>query len=215
MAEELSGTPTPTPSSGEPTPAPSPSLLGDPAPDGDLKPAEDPKPGEDPKPAEEPKPGDDPKPKEGAPEKYDFKAPEGQTFDSEVLNAYSEVARELNLTQEGAQQLLDKVGPIIEQRQMARIQEVRTGWLDASKTDKEFGGEKLTENMAVAQKALDFATPELKQLLNDTGFGNHPEIVRFFYRVGKAMSPDSIVSGRKEGSAAPKTYADMANKLYG
>ena len=41
--------------------------------------------------------------KDGAPEKYEFKAPEGRNFDNEVINTFSEVAKELNLSQESAQ----------------------------------------------------------------------------------------------------------------
>src|SRR5690606_12960663 len=47
------------------------------------------------------------------PESYEFKAPEGRTFDAEVLKAYSEVARELKLPQESAQKVLDKVAPVL------------------------------------------------------------------------------------------------------
>ncbi len=43
-----------------------------------------------------------------APEKYEFKAPEGREFDSEVVKNFSEVARELNLTQDAAQKILAK-----------------------------------------------------------------------------------------------------------
>jgi hypothetical protein len=40
-----------------------------------------------------------------------------------------------------------------------------------------------------------FATPELRTLLNESGLGNHPEIIRAFYRAGKAISEDGFVAG--------------------
>ena len=42
--------------------------------------------------------GDDKGKPEGAPEKYEFQAGEGRQFDDEVIGAFSEVAKELNLS---------------------------------------------------------------------------------------------------------------------
>ena len=104
---------------------------------------------------------------QAAPEKYEFKAPEGKQFDAEVLSTYSEVARELNLSQEAAQRVLDAMAPKMAERQVAQIEAIRTEWANTSKTDKEFGGEKLSENLSTAKKALDaFGTTELRTLLN-------------------------------------------------
>lgn len=152
----------------------------------------------------------------GAPEKYEFKAPEGQEFDPAVLDSYSEVARELNLSQEAAQKLLDKVAPRMQERQLEQIQTIRNEWADNARADKEFGGEKLNANLAVAKKALDaFGTPELRSLLNESGLGNHPELIRFMFRAGAAISEDRFVAGSQGGKgAAPKTFNDLATALY-
>jgi hypothetical protein len=147
---------------------------------------------------------------QGAPEKYEFQAPEGQKFDDAVLSAYSEIAKELNLPQDAAQKVLDKVAPVIQARQVEQIEAVRTAWADSAKTDKEFGGDKLPENLATAKKALDaFGTPELKKLLNESGLGNNPEVIRAFYRAGKAISEDKFVGGK----GAPPDAND-ARSLY-
>ena len=154
-------------------------------------------------------------PKAGAPEVYEFKAAEGQTFDPEFLEGYSEVARELNLTQEAAQTMIDKVGPVLAQQQAAQIAQVRNDWAEASKVDAEFGGTKFNENLAIAKRSIDkFATPEFKQMLDDTGLGNHPEWIRYCYRVSKAFSPDNFEGGHKEGGAAPNDFNSMASRLY-
>ena len=153
--------------------------------------------------------------KAGAPEVYEFKAAEGQTFDPEFVKGYSEVARELNLTQEAAQTMIDKVGPVLAQQQAAQIAQVRNDWAEASKVDAEFGGTKFNENLAIAKQSIDkFATPEFKQMLDDTGLGNHPEWIRYCYRVSKAFSPDTFEGGHKEGGAAPNDFNSMASKLY-
>lgn len=164
--------------------------------------------------ATESKPADKP---EGAPEQYEFVAPEGHKFDDEVLAKYSEVAKELDLSQEKAQKMLDTLAPVVNARQMAQVEEFYSDiggmpdkWADAAKADKEFGGDKLPENMAFVKKAMDtFGTPELRNLLNKTGIGNHPELVRAFYRAGKAISEDSFVGG-----GASTGNAKDARNLY-
>ncbi|MFN3543729.1 MAG: hypothetical protein ACK4UX_02645 [Thiobacillus sp.] len=147
---------------------------------------------------------------EGAPESYEFKAPEGTQFDDAVIGAFSEVAKELNLPQDQAQKVLDKMAPVIAARQAEQFQAARTEWAEAAKTDKEFGGDKLAENLGTAKKALDaLATPELRTLLEESGLGNHPEVIRVFYRAGKAISEDRFVGGQ-----AGKTNQGDARRLY-
>ena len=151
-----------------------------------------------------------------APETYEFKAPEGRAFDPEVIAEYSKVAKELNLSQEAAQRVLDSVGPKLAERQAAQIEAVRNGWADSSKADKEFGGEKLSENLGIAKRALDqFGTAELRDLLNESGLGNHPEVIRFMYRAGKAISEDKVITGAAAtAKSGPKSFADLADALY-
>lgn len=153
---------------------------------------------------------------QGAPEKYEFKAPEGQEFDAGTIEAFSEIAKELNLTQEAAQKLLDRMGPTIETQQKGQLQAIHNEWKQASQTDKEFGGEKLAENLSVAKKALDaFGSPELRALLEQSGLGNNPEVIRFMFRAGKAISEDSFV-GRSTGAGKPmpKDFGGFASALY-
>ena len=135
---------------------------------------------------------------QGAPEQYEFQEPEGVAFDDAVIGAFSEVAKELDLPQDRAQTVLDRMAPLLQSRQAERIEAAQAEWKASSEVDKEFGGEQLAENLGTAKKALDaFATPELRTLLNESGLGNHPEVIRLFYRVGKATSEDNrIVTGR-------------------
>lgn len=208
------------PADGGTAPAPSepPAPAADPAkPEGD-KPqhgAEGDKPQDD-KPADGDKPADKPDDKEqkpeGAPEKYEFQAGEGVELDAEALKDFEPVARELNLTNEQAQKLVDAYPKIlagVQQRQTEAWQAQTEQWAADVKADKEVGGDKLTANLSAAQRALDqFGTPELREYLNGTGLGNHPELVKAFIKVGKAMSEDGMVTGKESGqrSAAEVLY---------
>lgn len=154
--------------------------------------------------------GDEGKP-QGAPDKYEFKLPDGVQLDEKGIGAYSEVAKELGMSQDAAQKVLDKMGPVIAGRHTETLNQARTQWLESTKVDKEYGGEKLQENLGIAKKALDqFGTPELRTLLNESGLGNHPEIIRAFYRAGKAISEDGFVPGGRASSAAN----DPAKRLF-
>lgn len=153
---------------------------------------------------------------EGAPEQYaDFTLPEGLTFNSEVLDDFKAIAKERNLSQEDAQKFTDLGAKLIQQSQtktLEQIEATQAQWAEAASTDKEFGGDKLTENMAIANKALStFGSPELTKMLSESKLGNHPEIIRAFYRVGKAISEDKLVAGATKPANAE---SDLAKKMY-
>ncbi|EAN7682880.1 peptidase [Salmonella enterica] len=173
------------------------------------KPQEE-KPADGDKPAD--KSDDEEQKQDGAPEKYEFTAGEGVELDSEALKDFEPVARDLNLTNEQAQKLVDAYPKIlagVQQRQAEAWQKQTEGWAETVKADKEIGGDKLTANLSAAQRALDqFGTPELKEYLNATGLGNHPDLVKTFVKIGKAMSEDGMVDGSNQGqrSAAEVLY---------
>ena len=147
---------------------------------------------------------------EGAPEQYEFEMSD-LTVDSETLDSFKNVAKELDLPQDKAQALLSKMAPAMQARQQALLDQARESWSDAARSDKEFGGDKLGENLSVAKKAIDaFGTPELKTLLNESGLGNHPEVIRAFYRAGKAISEDGFVRGQGGSDAT----SDPAKRLF-
>ena len=135
-----------------------------------------------------------------APETYDLKMPEGVELDKAAADEFIAIAKELKLPAEAAQKLAD-VGAKMAQRQVENHAKLVESWTESVKTDKELGGDKLAENLGVARKALEqFGTPELKDVLNMTGFGNHPAVIRAFYKIGKAISEDGFVTGTAKGT---------------
>jgi hypothetical protein len=151
-----------------------------------------------------------------APEKYEFKAPEGTSLDEAVIAEYSTVAKELGLSQEAAQKVIDKLAPKLAERTAAAQVEAFNAFKDGleaqTRADKELGGDKLNENLAVAKKALNaFGTPELRKLLDDTGLANHPEVIRVLFKAGKSISEDRFVPG---GTQPTKGERDAASALY-
>lgn len=154
---------------------------------------------------------------EAAPVEYEFKLPEGVDLKGEALDELKAFAKEKGLTQEEAQKLANLgakqaqgfAAQVVEQQKAATAK-----WAEETTSDKEIGGDKLPENLAVAKQALDkFGSPALKALLNQSGLGNHPEVVRFMVKAGKAISEDGrIISGDAGQSDRAKT--PLENRLY-
>lgn len=147
--------------------------------------------------------GDDKKPVSAAPEKYEFTAGKDQELDTAAIAAFEPIARELGLSNEQAQKIVDVYGstimPQLVKQQADEWQKQITGWAETVKADKDGLGS--DESIGHAQKALDqFGSPELKSYLVETGLGNHPELVRVFSKIGKAMSEDGFVSGSSENA---------------
>ena len=149
--------------------------------------------------------GDAPKDAGGPPEKYELQVPENVKFEGEEREQFESFAKDLGLSQEQAQKLFERdlaVRKSIEERVNAEADAAIKGWLEAARADKEYGGERFDANIAVARKALEaFGTPELKAMLDSSGLGNHPEAIRFMYRVGKAISEDKLVLGDRRQEA--------------
>lgn len=143
------------------------------------------------------------------PESYELQMPDGVELDKAAAEEFTAIAKELKLDQAAAQKLADIGAKMATRQAEAHAQLVET-WTEQVKTDKEIGGDKLDENLGIARKAIDtFGSPELKALLNSTGLGNHPEVVKLAFKVGKAISEDRFVQGSPKGAET-----DMAKKLF-
>ena len=148
--------------------------------------------------------------KQELPEKYDLKLPEDLMFSADEVLMVEKEARELGLNQEKAQKLLearneDRVK--YKEGQTKVFTDAVKAWAEALPSDQEIAGKDGTEyaaNIARAKQALDkFGSPKLKQELDKTGLGNHPELVRLFVRIGKAMKEDSFHTGSSTGDVKP------------
>lgn len=143
------------------------------------------------------------------PESYDLQMPEGIELDKASADEFTTIAKELKLDQAAAQKLAD-IAAKQAQRQVEAHTKLVESWVESVKADKDIGGDKLEENLGIARKALDtFGTPELRDVLNASGLGNHPEVIRAFVKAGKAISEDKFVAGAPKGSDT-----DPARKLF-
>ncbi len=154
------------------------------------------------------KKADDDKPA-GPPEKYELTMPEGVELDAALLEKVDPVFRDIGLTNEQANKLANVFAEYrvseAQGQSDAYAQQVED-WGKAARDDKEFGGAAFDASVAQAQKAIgQFGSPELKTLLAD-GLGNHPELIRFCVRVGKAIGEDGGVEASR--AATPRSAAE-------
>lgn len=144
---------------------------------------------------------------------YEFTAPEGMELDKTSTDEFVAIAKELKLPKEQAQKVVDIAIKREQARAEAFANEVK-GWEESVKTDKELGGDKLSETLATCRKAIDLGPPELKDLLSSTKMGSHPAVVKWAYAVGKALSEDKFVPGgsgaRGEKGTAQVLYPNQS-----
>lgn len=157
-------------------------------------------------------PAAEPAPAPAPPSYDDLVLPDGLSPDAETGAAFRSLAAEAGLSRDTAQKLVDlQAGLIRKQGDAARAaaQDTARAWAKDAAADAEYGGADFARNAGLARQAIQaFATPALVELLDSSGLGNHPELIRAFYRVGKAMEED----GRVGGSAAPRP--DRLAALY-
>lgn len=157
----------------------------------------------------DPKTNDGQQQQSTAPEKYEpFNFGENPAIDPTSIEQFSTAAREAGLSQEQAQKVLDSLAPSVATKLRADLVRQAGEWLKASEADPEFGGTAFEANKGIAVGAYQkLATPELREILNNSGLCNHPEVIRLFYRIGKMTSQDSGV----KGAPTPRDngFADM------
>lgn len=138
------------------------------------------------------------------PEKYEVKV-EGYEVDQTMLEKLSPVFKELKLTQEAVQKIANVYAPLVQaqvekqqQDSINHFKEITNGWKE--ETNKLLGAEPAKELRFAAKFLNKFGSPELREMMKETGVGNHPELVKALIKAGKAISEDAFVDPSKQSS---------------
>lgn len=128
---------------------------------------------------------------------YKLKLPDGSQVAPEYVDQVVSFAKENKLSNEQAQAILNRdsgsVSSFVE-AQKAQLTKNAEAWKNAVVADPEIGGDNYKKNVDLAVSVMKrFGTPELSKVLEETQFGNHPEVIRALARIGKAMTPDQLV----------------------
>lgn len=165
--------------------------------------------------------GETPDADAGIPDQYQLTAPEGLTLDPVAIELATPVFRDLGLSNDQANKLMPVAGQFAQglldrhQRQvLGQVQAERKAWLDSARNDPEIGGPHWSTTIGTAAKALDALGfgkgSAFRTLLDESGLGNHPEMIRAFQRVGKAIGED----GFERSSGIHHSKRDRAETLY-
>ncbi len=77
--------------------------------------------------------------------------------------------------------------------------DVRTHRQEAETSLKEQWGEKYDERVETAKRVFNrFADDKIKQMVEDTRFGDNPEVIRFMAAIGEVLSEDVLVGGKTQ-----------------
>lgn len=148
--------------------------------------------------------------KPAAPEAYaDFKAPEGHTLDKATIDKATPIFKELGLSQDAAQKLVDLyAAQQIEAAKApgATYEALRTDWrskvnadpeIKAYATEGKTGLDAIKVDIGRALGTLDptLAT-EFKAAMDLTGAGDHPAFVKAFWKLSQGITEGKHVAGR-------------------
>lgn len=143
---------------------------------------------------------------------HELKLPDSLKGHEENFGAFKKLAATLNLSADTAEKLMKweadtaaSGAQAAEQKRASILQK----W--TSQTKELFGASYPREIARALDAATRFGGPELRELLDITGLGSHPVIVKTFHQISQQISEDSSVAGKTKNST-DKTFAEA---LYG
>ena len=138
----------------------------------------------------------------GAPDAYDFKAPEGFDFDEASINEVTPVFKNLKLSNDEAQSLVDLYAKVSKEAAEAPVKfwkETQQKWLDEVRADPEIGDKielvKTTVNKALATYLSPTEVANFRHAMNYTGAGNNPTFIRVLYKLTSQLVEGGEVRG--------------------
>lgn len=151
--------------------------------------------------------------KSAAPDKYDLKLSDGSLLEAAHVEKIAAYARERGFSQDVAQQLLAREESAVKgyhESQLAAFKEQTKAWVEDVKADKELGGDNYSKSVESAYRVVEkFGTPAFKEALASTGLGNHPELVRVFAKIEKAIGNDAFIRANSQGGSKRKTDGEV------
>jgi hypothetical protein len=139
---------------------------------------------------------------------YDFgDFDEGIELTDERRESWSKKFQEVNLTQGQVAQLVKMRQEEAKAEYEAQIREVEQREIDhlnAAKNDKEIGGDKWDETVDLAKRGVKaLGGNAILELIESTGNGNNPEMLRELRRIGLMVNNDTFENGAANESRLP------------
>ena len=125
------------------------------------------------------------------PGKYELTIAKESLLDQTDMDRISADAKEKGLTNGEAQLMADMEAEAVDRyhdKLDKQVEDMQAGWLKDAEADKEIGGEAFKENAELSKRLIDkFGSEALKDLLDQSKYGDHPEVVRIFSTIAKEI----------------------------
>lgn len=134
---------------------------------------------------------------EPAKEPEDWKIDAVDGWSKEQVELLNRQGKAMGLTKDQAMKATEHFNAMHkqEQEQLAKRQK---DWEAEIRSDPEFGGEKFVGSIETAKRALTTYDTDgtIRKMLNDTGYGSNPAVIRFFARIGRDVREDKVITSR-------------------
>lgn len=165
----------------------------------------------------------------GAPETYELALPDGVTLDEGAWALAEPVVRELGLSNEQASKLAAIYPQLAQSSQEAasaaiigEVVEQRKAWATETQNDPTYGGAQYEASKVHAARFIDTfgrtaqgadgkTVNVLRQVMDETGLGNHPALFAAFAKAGADLAEDTPPRGNPPANE-PKT---LGEKYFG
>jgi len=136
------------------------------------------------------------------------------TLSKEEASALLGFAEKHKLDQEAlntlAKEFTDKIG-LRQSEQVKAHEKTVEQWRKDAELDPHIGGKDFEKNVNLAKTAVKkFGSEGLIRLIDESGYGNHPEVIRLFAKIGGELTSDQMVRGKPGLS-----QMSLEEKFYG
>ena len=157
------------------------------------------------------------------PEKYEFKLPEGVTLDEAAIALVTPAFKELGLSNEQAQKLVDLQMTLNKSNEDAYAQSFDQYVENLKVEAKTYFGTKLPEVMRNMARARDMLLPKtadgkehpLQEKLRISGLANDKDVIELFDKIGRTIGEGRFVQGKQSAPAKGKSGETMEQNQEG
>jgi len=148
------------------------------------------------------------------PDGYHF----GENYNDEMLGDFKTIAHNLGLNQDQANKILDlyqESGQAEEQANNEQFEEMHA--VGVAALQKEWG-KNYNENIELSRRAFfQFASKDALDVIEQSGIGNHPEVIKMFSNIGKLLKEDGIMVGEPGigNAVSPAMAQERINEKLG
>ena len=137
--------------------------------------------------------------------------------DEGVLDDFKEFSHQNNLTQDQADNLLNLFQDLEEDNNANEVKAIDDLKVQTTIDLQKDWGKNYDGNMDFAKRAYaQFGTPQLTEAMDSSGFGNHPEVIKAFSKIGQLLGEESLAvgSGLSRNQMSPQTAQEEIQARY-